>query len=87
MVRDDLAKLQSKIENIETFTDRRLAHLDKRDIPQMPTFGELDECITLLEEITKKYMLILLTKSVSFPPTYQYDWKAIFKEPWIDTSK
>jgi hypothetical protein len=83
IVRKDLDELKAKAKYIEDFADRRLAHLDKRDIKKPLTFSELDECIDLLEELTKKYMLILLAKSISFPPTYQYDWKAIFREPWI----
>ena len=88
LVQADLDNLKSKARAVEEFADRKVAHLDKRSIngttSNVPTYGELSECLDLLEELVKKYYLLFRAASVSsILPTWQYDWKAIFYEPWI----
>lgn len=86
MVEDDLKRLKSSVEIHEEYTDKRIAHWDKDDPEVIPTFGELDDCIKLLDETYVKYHLLFHAESIdTLMPTYQYEWKTIFLEPWLKT--
>ncbi len=84
LVRKDLENLRNKFKELEKYADRKIAHLDRRKPKIIPKLKDVDDCINYLEELTKKYILLFRAKSiVSILPTYQYDWKAIFREPWL----
>ena len=47
-------------------------------------FGELDECVKLLDKTYVKYHSLFYAEwVVTVMPTYQYNWKEIFLEPWL----
>ena len=72
---------------VERFATKKVAHLDEAPPAALPTFDELDACVDLLERIVLNYELILkISAPHSLLPTWQYDWKAIFYEPWIPRS-
>ena len=83
MVAQDIATLIDYAKKCEDFADKRIAHTDKRD-PKFPlTFEDLNNSIDFLDKLCCKYNLIFHAhSSESLMPTYQYDWKAIFDEPW-----
>lgn len=83
MVTEDISKLIEYAQKCEDFTDKCIAHTDKRD-PKTPlTFDDLNNCIGYLDTLCCKYNLIFhAVYSNSLMPTYQYDWKEIFDEPW-----
>ncbi|MDE3256298.1 MAG: hypothetical protein OYM47_00480 [Gemmatimonadota bacterium] len=87
VVKTELCRLSAKKANLEDFVDKKVAHLDKKELTggvSAPTFNELDGCLDYLETLVKKYYLLLTAESVSdMMPTFQYDWKEIFYEPWI----
>ena len=86
MVKDDLNALKSAVEQHEEFADKRIAHWDKGEPEVIPTFGELDDCIKLLDKTYVKYHLLFYAESSNtLMPTYQYEWKKIFLEPWLKT--
>lgn len=86
MVKDDIDKLQKAAKACEDFADKRIAHWDKGNPTVVPTFGELDDCIKLLDETYVKYHLLFYAEgTVTLMPTYQYEWKKIFLEPWLKT--
>lgn len=81
---DDLACLREATKRCEEFADRRVAHRDKREPKELPTFSELDSCVELLDKLYVKYHLLFHAQNmVSLLPVRQYDWKAIFRQPWI----
>jgi len=83
-IKRDLEELLSKSHRVERFATKKVAHLDESPPATLPTFDELDDCVDLLERLVLKYELILKTSAPhSLLPTWQYDWKAIFNEPWI----
>lgn len=87
-MKSDRDGLKQKGKKCETFADRYIAHLDKRGMPGIPSFAELDTCIDFLGELLKRYVLLLRADTLlSVLPTYQYDWKAIFREPWMPEGK
>ena len=56
----------------------------KANLQDVPTFGELDECIKLLDKTYVKYHLLFYTEWIStLMPTYQDNWKTVFLEPWL----
>ena len=86
MVEDDLKQLKLAVETQEEFADKRIAHWDKDEPNVIPKFGELDDCIKLLDETYVKYHLLFYAESIdTLMPAYQYEWKKIFLEPWLKT--
>ena len=84
LVNADLQALKGKARECEKYADRRVAHFDKRAMKNVPVFRDLDDCIDFLEELLKKYYLLFQAVSLlSILPVWQYDWKAIFREPWL----
>ena len=74
MVKDDLNALKSAVEKHEEFADKRIAHWDKNEPDVIPKFGELDDCIKLLDKIYVKYHLLFHAESIeTLMPTYQYE--------------
>ena len=86
MVMADRDKLKSAVEACEGYADKRIAHWDNDEPEDVPTFGELDECIKLLDKTYVKYHVLFNAEWMdTLMPTYQYDWKTVFIEPWIKT--
>lgn len=84
MVKADRDGLKSAVEACEGFADKRIAHWDKDEPEDVPTFGELDECIKLLDKTYVKYHVLFYAEWMdTLMPTYQYNWKSVFLEPWL----
>lgn len=84
MVEDDRARLEAAAQKHEAFADKRIAHWDKREPKVIPSFEELDDCIKLLDQTYVKYHLLFHAEAMdTLMPTYQYEWKRIFREPWL----
>jgi hypothetical protein len=82
-VQDDLSRLRRSTAGLERFATQRVAHFDLEASPRIPTYAELDAALDLLEELSNRYRGLLLAEAGSLTPTINYDWKAIFREPWI----
>jgi hypothetical protein len=81
----DLASLQQTGERIRKFATKRIAHFDKAEFRDLPTHAELDRCLDYLEEILKKYLALFRAERRSrIVPVWQYDWKEVFRRPWIE---
>jgi hypothetical protein len=73
-----------KAASVEHFADRRVAHLDKRGLTRLATVADVDECVSLLEALFVKYYGLFTARGlVSVTPVFQYDWTAVFQEPWL----
>lgn len=83
-VLEDLRNMEDKASKIRKFANKRIAHFGKSSFQDFPTFGDLDECLDLLEELLKKYMLLLRAQGGDILPSFLYDWKKIFRYPWIE---
>jgi hypothetical protein len=85
LVEADLARLRAATRRCEDFADKRVAHRDKREPKQPLRYKEVDDCVALLDELYVKYFrLFNQSRMSSLLPTWQYDWKAIFRVPWIE---
>jgi len=83
MVTNDLIELKKAVNKCEEFSDKRIAHRDKKDPKKLPKFNDIDLCIDTLDKLYCKYHLIFHASSMqSLTPTYQYDWQKIFDVPW-----
>ena len=81
----DLQNLGDVTATCEEFADKRLAHRDKREPKSPPTYNEVDECLDLLDRLVVKYQLAFRAQAgETLLPTWQYDWKEIFRTPWIE---
>ncbi len=85
VVEADINRLVAAAEPIKAYVDRRVAHYDRRGLAKAaPEFPELTECLKTLEDIFKKYHLLLRGSSLrSALPTIIPDWQAIFRFAWI----
>lgn len=86
LVQQDIEELKVHRNKLEEFTDRRVAHHDKRPPQNLPTFSELDACINCLEKLIRKYFLLIKTEDPGEDLTAKFVkdyWHEIFNQPWI----
>lgn len=80
----DLETLADTARRVSEFVDRHVAHTDLKPLKISLTFDEVDAAIDGISEMFQKYMLLLTNSQYAFlVPAFQYDWLAIFREPWI----
>lgn len=79
----DKQSLENLRDSFESYVDRRLAHLDKRPPSKIGQFQDVYEGIDTLERLLKHHCLLLRAQDVELLPVVQYDWKSIFRVPWI----
>jgi hypothetical protein len=85
VVRSDVEDLISAGKRVEELADRRIAHHDKKEVSAPPTYNDVDACINLLDRLYCRYNLALhAAAQATLNPTYQYDWKEIFRHKWIE---
>jgi len=79
----ELDELRSKAANLQEFASTMIAHHVGKPT-QPPTMPELDACVRAFEAIVLRYtMLFRASAPLALLPTWQYEWKAIFREPWL----
>jgi hypothetical protein len=84
IIKKDLTRLRTNGKKFEDYADKILAHSDKRRPKTIPTYGETEKYINELGDLLKRYVLLFRADCLTTVlPVYQYDWKAIFKESWI----
>jgi hypothetical protein len=84
IVQGDLAELATGTRTTKDLVDKHLAHTDKKPLSNAPTFEELHAAIDAINTQFEKYVLLLTVSSyATLVPVPQYDWLAIFREPWI----
>lgn len=82
---DELAKLEGLAARIRKYANKRIAHFDKSDFKALPTYAKLDDCLDYLEELLKRYLLLFRAQAyATIVPVWQYDWKQVFRMPWIE---
>ncbi|MEP0872513.1 hypothetical protein NDA01_22100 [Trichocoleus desertorum AS-A10] len=80
----DLRQLEKIKALHKEFIDRRIAHYEKvSEVQSLSTFQDLDDAISILENIFQKYFLLLTASSTKLLPIPQYDWTSIFKQSWL----
>jgi len=80
-----LSTLKEKTERIRKFANKRIAHFDRSEFTKLPTYGELDDSLDYIEDLLKKQLLLLRAEAHrNIVPVWQYDWKEVFRRPWIE---
>ncbi len=84
----DIGRVVSSTAEIKRFRNKRVAHKDKNDkLVFNLDFRDLDEAIDVIEKIVLKYNLLINQSGLdNLLPTVQYDWKKIFRIPWINNN-
>jgi hypothetical protein len=84
-VQQEIDSLKSASEKLHHYADRVVAHYDACGLQQpTPKFEELTECLSLMEKLVLRYLLLLKGASQEkLLPTFLYDWKEVFRTPWI----
>jgi AbiU2 len=84
LVRADLEELRKGTARTKDLVDKHLAHTDKKPLANPTTFAELHDAIDAINAQFEKYVLLLTVSSyATLVPVAQYDWLAIFRQPWI----
>lgn len=87
-VQNEIQRLKASSEKIHHYADRVVAHYDSRGLNQdTPKFNDVTECLKVIEELVLRYILLLKGAwQDSLLPTFQYDWKSIFRLTWIPST-
>lgn len=84
IVREDLRKLRDKSKELKKYANRRIAHFDRSAYRHPLTFREINQCLNFMEKLVIKYIRLFRAAGYeSLVPVFTYDWKKIFKYPWI----
>ena len=83
LINEDVEKLERVFADSSGFTDRRLAHLDKREPTSIPMHSEIESWCQTLNDVLRKYMLLLRAVDYKIEPVLQHDWKIIFRAAWL----
>lgn len=83
IIEQDIQRLRIVSDGSASFIDMRLAHLDKREPTNIPMYSEIEDWCDELNEILKKYMLLLRAVDYRVKPILQHDWKSIFRTAWL----
>jgi hypothetical protein len=80
--REHLAQLG---EPVRQFVNRVVAHTDRRGVPVLPTFAELDAFIDEFGRLAKLYHLLLTGGGSlsTMTPELQEDWRGPFRQAWL----
>jgi hypothetical protein len=79
----ELEELRAKSERLRDFANKTIAHIVDEPTA-IPTLPELADCRGAFEEAVLRYEMLFRASAPSeMLPTWQYDWKAIFREVWL----
>jgi len=81
-VQGELKALRDGTGEVTRYGTKRVAHFDETALAKVPTFKELDDALDLIMKLFVRYLRLL--RGLDYKePVWTYDWKAIFREPWI----
>lgn len=85
LVEQDLLNLLQRCRPLRQHCNSTVAHLSRGEAPApIPTFRDIHDVLELVESILRRYHLLLT--AIDYPrmtPVIQYNWKRIFRRPWI----
>jgi len=82
-VQSEIDEMQRLTAKIVALADKSIAHHEEKKPEELPTFADVDKVIIFFENLLKRYRLLFDATSMSTDVAFQYDWKAIFRVPWI----
>lgn len=81
-----LRQLTEAERRIRQLVNKRIAHLDQRNVRRKPVqFQEIHDVIRVIERTVIEYKLLLegASPQPSLLPTWLYDWWEVFYQPWV----
>jgi len=82
VVRAELRDLQALTKPIIEYTNKRVAHFDKKGPEDPPTVLQVHAALDYLYALVEKYLLLLRAEKYK-KPQLEETWKDVFREPWI----
>jgi hypothetical protein len=83
MILKDIETIKKIAGKVSAFTDRAIAHLDKREIQESVTYDDLAESINRFNRTACKYITLITGKGyITLKPTILCDWAKIFTVPF-----
>jgi hypothetical protein len=79
----DIDELQKVAGPVVRLRHDFVAHLSGKPSEQLPSYENLDAAICKIVALLDKYSLLIRGFRADPNPTFQYDWMAIFRVPWI----
>ena len=83
-VEREIAELKAKTSALKKYVNKRVAHHDRKQFKTFPTFQDVDDAVDYLEHLTKRYVQLFRAIDLTLMPQFMYDWKSIFRHPWIE---
>lgn len=84
MIDQDISELEYESMKVKTYVDKRIAHYEKIEFKDIPSYQELYDSIEHLGQLhSKYYSLFRCWGKSNLAPIKQYDWTLIFHHPWI----
>jgi len=83
----EIAALKKQTAILKRFVDEHVAHSAVNPSPDLPTFQDMDDAIDHLCRLVRRYLHLFRGVWISdILPTWTFDWKEIFRYPWIPES-
>ena len=83
IVTADIERVEAGAKTVVDHVDQYVAHTQEKPVAELATFEELNDAITVIGELFRKYSLLLTGDSyATLVPVPQHNWEAIFDVPW-----
>ena len=83
-VASEIVALKARTKHVARYVNKRVAHRDAHDFRPLPKFRDIDAAVGHLDRLTVRYLNLLRGMSLTTTlPTWQYDWKEIFRHAWL----
>lgn len=79
----DLEALERVSQRVRDAADKRFAHYDRTPPKELPTWGEVADCVNELERVVTRYRALIQGAPLEFePPVLPAGWMDVFSWPW-----
>ena len=79
----DIDRLKTAVATTKRYVNKRIAHIDRKGTPTVPTAPEIDTAVGLIGELLHKYTLLLTGADLRLGILVALDWTSVFTVPWI----
>lgn len=81
----DREALLARCKKVEHLVDKRIAHYEKVNQLPVPTFGELEDAVEALKEVSRKYSVLIRGVDRGFEFSYLEQWDRVLTFPWRES--
>ena len=80
----DIDQLKTAAATTKRYVNKRIAQIDRKGTPTVPTAPEIDAAVELTGELLHKYTLLLTGADLRLESLVAFDWTSVFTVPWSD---